>query len=145
MAKLNIDNDYLAESFFDECRILGIVSPLSDYQLIWNANRMMGFKFRLNHNLEIQLVRKQRDYFFSVYEYCLPNSSLVYYVYNNQYDGEYLLPEFRHLDFLWLTKDEEVSDGDFAYLGNRIKRINGVQLVTELQAEKIKNKQHLIF
>ena len=64
--------------------------------------------FRINHEMEIQLKKKKRDYFFSVFEYREPTGSLSHYLYNNQFDGEYLLPEFKHLDFLWLMKGDMV-------------------------------------
>ncbi|RYF79018.1 MAG: IPExxxVDY family protein, partial [Chitinophagaceae bacterium] len=60
-------------------------------------------------------------------------------------DGEYLLPEFKHLDFLWLLKDDYVSDEFVGNLVYSLKSINGVQLVVELTNEKIKNKEHLVF
>jgi hypothetical protein len=66
-------------------------------------------------------------------------------LYNNQFDGEYLLPEFKHLDFLWLMKGDYVSDETVKNLVDSIRHINGIQLVIELTNEKIKNKQHLIF
>lgn len=144
MAKLNIDNDLLAISFFDDCRIIGIVAPVKDYQFIWNINQRLGLSFRVNHSLEIKLIKKRREYNFSIFEYIVPNSMLCYYLYNNEHDGEYLLPEFRHLDYLWLTKYEEVTDEAFASLMEHIRSLNSVQLVTELPAVKIKNKQHLI-
>ena len=144
MAKLNIDNELLAVSFFDDCRIIGIVAPVKDYQFIWQINQKLGLAFRVNHSLEIILIKKGRKYHFSVFEYMVPNSTLCYYLYNNEHDGEYLLPEFRHLDYLWLTKYEEVTDEDFQALMDHIRTLNIAQLVTELPAIKIKNKQHLI-
>ena len=95
--------------------------------------------------MEIQLNKKKRSYFFSVYEFCEPARFLSHYVYNNQFDGEYLLPEFRHLDFLWLMKGEEVSDESLLETIQTIKTISAVQLVAELTIEKIKNKEHLVF
>jgi hypothetical protein len=91
------------------------------------------------------LKRKKRDYFFSVYEYCEPTGTLGYYVYNNKFDGEYLLPEFKHFDFLLLMKGDIVSDELLRQTIDSIRGIHGVQLVTELTNEKIKNKEHLVF
>jgi hypothetical protein len=101
--------------------------------------------FRMNNDIEIQLKRKQRDYFFGVFEYCEPAGSLAYFVYDNQFDGEYLLPEFKHFDFLWLMKGDVVSDELLQETIDSIRAIHGVQLVTELTNEKIKNKEHLVF
>jgi hypothetical protein len=91
------------------------------------------------------LAKKKRHYFFAVYEFCEPTGSLSHFVYNNQFDGEYLLPEFKHLDFLWLMKGDEVSDESLQQTIYSIRAINGVQLVVELTNEKIKNKEHLVF
>ena len=143
--KLKIDNEALAEEFFEDAALLGIVAPVKDYQFSWQLNQLLGLDFRVNNEIEIQLTKKQRKYFFSIYEYALPAISLTHYLYNNEHDGEYLLPEFKHLDFLWLIKGDTVSPNDLKELVQSIRTLPGVQLVTEMTNEKIKHKQHLIF
>lgn len=143
--KLKIDNEALAEEFFEDSTLLGIVAPIKDYQFSWHLNQVLGIDFRVNNDIEIQLTKKQRKYFFSIYEYAVPAITLVHYLYNNQHDGEYLLPEFKHLDFLWLIKGDPISADDLKMLMTSIRTIPAVQLVTEMTNEKIKNKQHLIF
>ena len=143
--KLKLELDDLTDDFFEDTRLLGIVAPVKDYQFCWQLNNYLRFDFRINNDIEIQLSKKQRKYFFGVYEYPEPNTSLAHYLYNNQFDGEYLLPEFRHLDFLWLLKGDLVEDEMLTNLIQSIKIIACVQLVTELTNEKIKNKGHLIF
>lgn len=144
-AKLLLNNKDLADEFFEETRLLGIMSPVKDYQLCWHLNNSMSMDFRINSDIEIQLTRKNRNYFFSVYEYNEPTNALSHYIYNNQFDGEYLLPEFKHLDFLWLMKGDWVNDESLQQTIEAIRAINGVQLVLELTNEKIKNKEHLVF
>jgi hypothetical protein len=143
--KLVLDNKDLTDGFFEDTRLLGIMAPIKDYQLCWHLNAMMGMDFRINNEIEIQLTRKKRNYFFAVYEFEEPTTSLVHYVYNNRFDGEYLLPEFKHLDFLWLMKGDSVRDGRVQETVESIRSINGVQLVVELTNEKIRNKEHLVF
>lgn len=143
--KLKIDNESLAQEFFEDSILLGIVAPVKDYLLCWHMNQVLGFDFRINNDFEIELKKKQRKYFFSIYEYPVPSTCLTHYLYNNQFDGEYLLPEFKHLDFLWLMKGEFVSSAELKALVSSIKTMPGVQLVNEMTNEKIKNKQHLIF
>jgi hypothetical protein len=143
--KLSLNNHALAEEFFEDTRLLGIIASLKDYQFCWRLNSTLRMDFRINNNIEIQLKRKGRDYFFSVFEYCEPIGSLGYYVYSNQFDGEYLLPEFRHFDFLLLTKGDIVSDQRIEQIVHSIRGVTGVQLVTELSPQKIKNKEHLVF
>jgi hypothetical protein len=143
--KLKIDNETLAQEFFEDSLLLGIVAPIKDYQFSWQLNQILGFNFRVNNDFEIQLKKKDRKYFFAIYEYAVPSTCLVHYLYNNQFDGEYLLPEFKHLDFLWLIKGEMVSPEELKALMQSIRSLPGVQLVNEMTNEKIKHKQHLIF
>jgi hypothetical protein len=143
--KLKLDLDELADDFFRDTRLVGIVAPIRDYQFCWQLNQLFSIDLRNNNDIEIQLKRKKRDYYFAVFQYSEPNNALIHYLYNNQFDGEYLLPEFRHLDFLYLLKGDVVSDQFIAQLMDTIKKINGVQLVMELAHDKIKNKGHMIF
>jgi hypothetical protein len=143
--KLSINNHDLAEAFFEDTRLLGVMAPVKDYQFCWQLNNLLGMDFRINHEIEIRLKKKKRDYFFSVFEYLEPTGSLGHYLYNNQFEGEYLLPEFKHLDFLWLMKDDIVSSESLQQTISSIRSITAVQLVVELTNEKIKNKEHLVF
>jgi len=133
------------QEFFDQTRLLGVVGPMKDYQFCWHLNQAMQIDFRLNRELEIMLTSKKRNYFFSIFTYPEPAGSLVHHLYNNQFDGEYLLPEFKHLDFLWLMKGDVISEETVQAMIHSVRQINGVQLVMELSQDKIKNKGHLIF
>lgn len=143
--KLVLDSKDLSDGFFEETRLLGIMAPMKDYLFCWQLNRTLGVDFRQNNEIEIQLKKKQRSYFFAVYEYMEPHAALTHYLYNNQHDGEYLLPEFKHLDFLWLLKGDEVTEEMMQHLFESIRAIKGVQLVLELTPDMIRNREHLMF
>lgn len=140
-----LDSKSLTDEFFEDTRLLGIMAPIKAYQFCWSLNNLFGFDFRINNDIEIQLTKKQRNYFFAVFEYPEKYTSVVHYLYNNSYDGEYLLPEFKHLDFLWLLKGDLIKEDAMQQLISWVRQIKGVQLVVELTNEKIRNKQHLIF
>ena len=142
--KLKLNQDELTEDFFHDTRLLGIVVSAKSYRFCWQLNNSLGYDFRLNPDLEIHLQKKGRQYFFSVYQHAV-NNFLSHFIYHNQYDGEYLLPEFKHMDFLWLVKGETVPDEECRKLIQSIKNVNDVQLVAELTNEQIKNKGNLIF
>jgi hypothetical protein len=142
--KLKVDNELLIEEFFEDTHLLGIMAPLESHLMVWQLNRGMRFDFRINNDLEIQLKKKNRSYFFAVFEYTEPSRALTHFLYKNHHDGEYLLPEFKHLDYLWLTKGDLPGAEETKELTTGIRNITGVQLVVELTNEKIKNKQHLI-
>jgi hypothetical protein len=143
--KLRIDNEMMLEDFFENTRLLGIVASLEQYRFCWHLNQVLNFDFRINNSIEIHLNKKMRNYFFPVYQYGQQSGTIKHYLYNNQNDGEYLLPEFKHLDFLWLMKDDIMRDEEVNIFMSSIKTIPSVQMVVELTNEKIKNKQHLIF
>ena len=143
--KLVLDKEELTSYFFEDCRLLGIMAPIKDYQFCWHVNHILGMQFRVNNEIEIQLKKRKRDYFFSVFEFPEDLTALAHYVYNNKFDGEYLLPEFRHLDFLWLLKGDESKDERISDVIEGVRSMPSVQLVVELTNEKIKNKEHLVF
>lgn len=143
--RLILDNDGMMEGFFADARLLGIMAPMKDYQFCWHLNNSFGMNFRVNTDIEIKLIKKKRTYYFSVYEYEEPTRFLSHYLYDNQFDGEYLLPEFRNLDFLWLMKGDAVSDEALQQTIQVIRNLPAVQWVAELQNEQVKNKQNLVF
>lgn len=143
--KLRLNIEELNEDFFDDTRLLGITAPVKNYQFCLQLNNLLGYQFRLNPSLEIHLRRKERSYYFSIYESKESNSFLVHYLYHNQFDGEYLLPEFKHMDFLWLMKGDLVDDTKCNWIKQSVKNLAGVQLVAELTNEQIKNKGNMVF
>ncbi len=145
MSKLKLNTDGIEDDFFSGTHLLGIMSPANNYRFIWQVNSNTGFEFRLNTDVEIQLKRKGRNYFFSVYQFCQTECELEHFIYYNQFEGEYLLPEFKHIDFLWLIRGNVITDEDVINIQNKLKEIKNTQLVAELTHEKIKNKSNLIF
>lgn len=143
--KLLLDPKSLADGFFEGTRLMGLMAPIKDYLFCWQLNHYLGVDFRINNEIEIQLTKKGRNYFFSVFEFPEKHTTVCHYLYNNQCDGEYLLPEFKHLDYLWLLKGDEIDEAMLQQMLQAVKEIKGVQLVIELAVDKIKNPEHLIF
>lgn len=143
--KLVLDNNAMIHEFFEDSRLIGIMVPVQDYQFCWLLNKILGIDLRINAENEIKLIKKSREYFFSIFEYIEPDGFLTHFIYDNKNDGEYLLPEFKHLDYLWLMKGDRIRDDEVQEKIHAVKNIQTVQLVAELTNEKIKNKGHLIF
>jgi hypothetical protein len=144
MAKLVLNIDGIEDDFFTGARLLGIMSQLKNYRFCWLVNAQLNYDFRLNTDVEVQLKKKGRHYFFEVYQFCETDCELEHYIYHNQFEGEYLLPEFKHFDFLWLLKADIIPEARFMNLQQNLRKISGIQLVTELTQEKIRNKGNLI-
>ncbi len=142
--KLILDNEAIADDFFSDTRLIGIMAPVKNYQFCWLLNNLLGYNFRLNTEIDKQLRKKNRQYFFSVYEH-EENSFLKYYMFHNHCDGEYLLPEFKHMDFLLLLKGDYADNEKCNHIIAMVKSISVVQIAAELTTEKIKNREHLVF
>ena len=140
-----VDNDLLIEEFFGDICLIGVMAPMRGYQFCGELNVTFRMKFELSNEIRIQLIRKKRDYFFDVYEYHEPTGTLSYFVYNNKSEGEYLLPELRHFDYLLMMKGDVVSGDQLEQTMNVLKVINGVQLVTTITHDKIEKKENLVF
>jgi hypothetical protein len=153
MKKLvTLDWDDSTNSFFEDAKMLGVVAPLNDYYFIWHVNALLGYRFRAIPEATIQLLKrksvqkkqKAMDFFFSVFEYNVPGYALQHLIYHNQNKGEPLLPDYKHIDFIWLMKGDFEYDEDARELVQALKSINGVQLVTEIPIDKVRKKEHLV-
>jgi hypothetical protein len=144
MAKLMLDNEALAEEFFEDALLLGMQCPATPHRFIWLINRQLGFNFRYQQGTEILLHKKGRQFSFPVFQFNEANLAVQHTIYTNQYDGEYLLPELKHTDFLWLMKGHHPDVGFVQLLAAELRKVESMQLVTILSNDKIKNKQHLV-
>ena len=145
MSKYTLKIDDIVLEFFEETRFLGVMTSLKNYQFCWKLNSSLGMSFSLNTDIEVLLKRKGRYYHFNVYEFKEPTNFKCHYLYTNSFEGEYLLPELKNFDFIWLLKNEPVSNEFIHDIKTWLQDIKEVQLVTEISIDKIKNKASLIF
>lgn len=143
--KLKIDHEEMMDRFYDETRLMGIVAPMEAYKFCWQINRLLNFDFRIVPEMELSMNKKGRNYFFSIYVFNQPSTSASHFLYANHCDGEYLLPELRHFDYLWLVKFNEVDEAEMRLFIDSLRTIPMLQMVTDLSIEKIKNRENLFF
>ncbi len=142
--KLNIEE--INDDFLKGTRLLCITAPIKKHLFCWHLNTHLGFTFKLCNEKEIPVQRKNRKYYFSIYHSHEANNPFIEHIlYHTQYDGEYLLPELKHMDYLWLVRGEVIEDAQFNWIREGIKKISGVLMVAELTPEQIKSKGNLIF
>jgi hypothetical protein len=144
MPKLTIDNDLLAEAYFEDACIMGIMAPLPDYHFCNLLRHSLGFHFRNDLTSEIQLRRKKRNYFFSVFRCQEANAPVEHVLYNNRYDGRYLLPECKHIDYVWMVQGQNSMAEPVQELMQVLRSLKEVQLLAELSADKVRHKKNLI-
>ncbi len=142
--KLKLISDPAFEDFFKGAFLLGIISSQKQYQLCWQINRALNFNFRLNSELEALIRKKEKHCFFQIYEYNEPLRFTFHYLYSNHYKGEYLIPELKHIDFIWLLKGSYYGEEDVNLLMNDIRGLTTVQMVYRLQAAGLKSRANLV-
>lgn len=143
--KLKLDQDQLVEDFFDSTHLIGIVSTARDYQVSWQINRHLFCDFRVNNSLEITLTKSHRSFHFTVFEFLEPTNSVSHYLYNNHCQAEFLLPELKNIDYVWMVKGDYYQLQDVKKLIEQLRGVAVVQLVSLLDIREIKNKMNLIF
>jgi hypothetical protein len=144
LAKLIIDNEQIAASFFEDAHLLGIQCPAAPHKFVWLINQHFGFDFRYEAFSEVALKKKERHFFFPVFSFSELHLSAHHIIYTNQFDGEYLLPELKFTDYLWLVKSDSLDGQFIPLLANELRKVPMMNLVTTLSNEKIKNKQRLV-
>jgi len=141
--KLTLDNEEMVEDFFDQTYCLGVVSPIKPYQFCWLMNYYLGMDFRVCIDDDVEMKRSSRTYRFNLYHY-RSEESHVHYIYQNQYDGGFLMPEFKHLDFIWLIRMEEYQTDLLNDIMESLKTMDQIQLVVQIPEDQFKNPEHLI-
>jgi hypothetical protein len=146
MATVNfrLNNDFVTDQFLDDSSLIGLVSAAKDYQLCWQINHALRFDFRLEADLEIRLKKASKTLFFNVFRYEEIMKTVTHYLFNNHYRAEFLLPELKQFDCLWLVKGEFYLSGEIKMLLDRVREIEAVRLVTPLSMQDVKHRQNLI-
>lgn len=145
--KLVLDGTHFSENFYSESKLIGIVTSYKNYKFCWQLDKYLGLRFKLNNLLEIQLKKTKkgiaRDYFFQVYQFKNILTNLDLLIYHNQFNGEYLLPEYKHIDFIWMMKGDVMNNPLIEPLLQRVKQLDGLQLLVEINSSKLIHKEHL--
>jgi len=141
--KLTLNTSDTNDLFFEDRRMLGIVCSLKNYVFCWHILNMLDLPFVTSAELQITLEKNKRSYIFTIYQCKRDLENIEHLLYSNKNDGEFLIPELQHFDYLWLIKNPFYSPDHILMIKKELSRINGVQLITELQLDKIKAKENL--
>lgn len=143
--KLKLTNDDLADEFFFNVTAIGIVSTLKGYKFCWSINHHLSSDFRLHPDIEVQLEKHRLLYYFNIYSYADNDTNVSHLLYENESKGEYLVPEFKHLDYIWLLRSEdEISQISRDLLLDRLRQIETIQMASYIQLDFIRSKENLI-
>ncbi len=82
--------------------------------------------------------------FFSRYFYQIPNSDTEFYLLANKGSETYLIPEMKQVDYFILIKNF-IDQEDLNYIIDGLNKLQEVVVAAEVDPEKLKSKENLIF
>lgn len=123
--------------------LLGIVSLEKFHRLVWLINQQLGYHFV--HAGEIEFMEHDLvGSAFTKYEYADEINHLDLVLFENRDDSQYLIPEMRTVDYFMMIKGA-LDFLDVRDLLANLKPVDSIQLITEIDHQKLKSKQNLIF
>ena len=140
---MKLDESAMEDAFFEGTCLLGIVSALPPYRLCWIINRYFDIDFACMPDMTLISSKKQVEYYYMIYEHCLPNSEHRYLLYQLKNKNLSLLPELAAIDYLWLIQTGCPED-DGQEIAARLRAIPDIQLVRVLHRDQLKNARSLL-
>lgn len=97
---LQLDHTAVEEDFFEDLKMFCLICPHEPYHLAWHINGTLPFNFKRTPNQDILM---GNDYYV-VYEYEEPINQIQHYLVASRSKTNYILPELRNIDFIWMIK-----------------------------------------
>ncbi|MBA4144858.1 MAG: IPExxxVDY family protein [Cytophaga sp.] len=140
MKKKKLEVDYSYD--FD---LLGISSSAKGYKLAWEINRLMNINLVKQKDL-ILYQKKDTEISFSCFCYeSVPNKLMLFRNKPNENERakDFLVPEFPHMDYIFMTQGEEYTLNK--RLQELLRNIPSIELVAFLPLAALKSKDNFIF
>lgn len=156
MANQVLDIVEMKDNFFANAVMIGIAAAEPGYRLCWILNNRLDTNFINVPEDTICMNAKSgsrestqsfafpdgqhtnEDFlFFPTYIHQVPNSAYKYMLYQLKCGKKPLVPEIKHLDFLWLIQTANPRD-DIRTILDELRKIPEVQLAQELQNAQLK-------
>lgn len=139
---------YMKKVFLDigfdyDFLLLGIVSQEKAHRLVWFINNQLSYHFA--HDGELVMYEEEEPVAaYTKYAFTDEMNHLEFFIVENKDESSYLIPELRQVDFFMMIKGA-LDFLDVKTLITNMKPIEPIQLITEIDHQKLKSKQNLIF
>jgi len=124
-------------------KILAITASVPDYRLCHFINKQLGLEFRKWEKASANLT-DEAQHEAPIHQTTLPESQQRLFLLPNKIkaEGQYLLPHFRQIDFIFVVEDHSGSTDTSSYL-NQLKAIDMVQAAFEISHKQFKPENYL--
>lgn len=124
--------------------LIAITCPLKDYRLCFHINRGTRLNLVKNEDHELWL-SSNHSLFFSKYSYISSIEETEFYLIGNKgVEGGFLIPEAKATDYFLLIRGF-IDEEDFTSLMNALAQIEEVLVAAEIDVERLKSKENLVF
>lgn len=124
--------------------VSGIVTPMPEYKLCWNLNHVLLADFYKTEDLTITIPELHVHQNFSRFVYQEDVTMSTFWVLQNKYSGDYLLPEVKQADYILLIKGTYYIN-KLKAIEKKVRTIAEIQTTITLDVKKLKNKERLLF
>ena len=127
--------------------LIGIISPLKEYTLAWEINRVLKIHLKKESDIIYETSRRKK-FLISNYLFRIENS--VFRLLKNKapdFDNvvnPFLVPEMKEYDYFLLSKTD-VANKKGKNILTLIKSLGNVQYASLVVVESLKSKDNLIF
>ena len=141
MAKFNLDSN---EDEVADFLLVGICSHAKIYRLCWSVNQAMNLKL-VNSNKSIDLIdkKKKTKQSFEIYNYMDEESRVNFHIIPNKIPSGFLLPEFKHIDYIMLLNENILINVNDIII--RLRQSDQVLTAFEIKTEDVKSIENLLF
>lgn len=122
--------------------LYGIVSQEKPHRLAWLLNKIHPYKFVRIDDYELEINSKPNA--FAQFIFDDEENHTQYVILCNKDESSFLIPELRNFDYLLLIKGA-IDFFENETLKNNIKTIPSIQIIFEVETDKLKSKQNLIY
>jgi len=125
--------------------LLGISSSAKGYKLAWEINQLMNINLVKQKDM-ILYQKNDTEISFSCFSYeSVPNKLMLFRnkPNENERSKDFLVPEFPHMDYIFMTQGEEYRLNK--RLQELLRNIPSVELVAFLPLAALKSKDNFIF
>lgn len=123
--------------------LIGIITPMRIYRLCWFLNKQL--KMDLARDDDHVLKNSYRDeVFFPRYHFYIEESETDYFLIGNKGTDGYLIPENKEIDYFLIIYNL-VNKNELKHLSKRLKEVREIQSVFQIDPQKLRSKENLLF
>jgi len=124
--------------------LIAITCPLKDYRLCYYINKLTWLDLSKTEEHETWNA-DNTSLHFTKYSYINPTEETEFYLIGNKgIEAGYLLPELRGADYFLIIK-EFIDEIDLKALYRALNQIPEIIVATEIDPQKLKSKENLVF